>query len=601
MDQLIEGYRLSLQQRSVLRLLQRGLPCWTQAAIRFDGPIALDVVREALQRSLDRHEILRTRFPSLPGLPPVQSILPRAMAEIRLAPDTDPIDAVLHAEREAPFDIVEGPLARFVWVRSGADTRVLVVTCSALCADAASLRILAGEIGEHCTGTAAQADESVERFDYADYSEWQREQLERAGSRSTPDGPASGDLRALWAADASDPAAIDLPLEPIERLTHADAAATPSELLGTAWQVLQCRLWDIHESSPLTFVHGRIADELRALVGPMTGVAPVRCEVNPGLRWQELLALTRSAWPHAASSEPEGATDRVGAVVIDEVDARGVWRGSDLRVSIVDIWRSGVGEALRVCATQRAEGWRVTLTAPSGGWDTARLEALGERLVAVLASAAADPATPVRALGIGSARETAQLRAWNATPAATTDARLVAERMAGWPADRAAVIADGSTIAFGTLTARARQIARWLRRQGVGVESRVAVALGREPALLETLVGIWTAGAAAVVLEPSDPAAWQARQVAASGARWGIGHGAWPVGVTALDLDGRRDRGGGPDGAGVDGAGRGAGVCGVHVGDDGAAERGAGRAARACGSWWTRWSRGCMPINRSPV
>src|SRR5262245_60830044 len=64
----MQGYRLSPQQ-SHLWSLQRDAGNYTaQCAVMFEGELRPERLREALQRVIVRHEILRTRFQPHAGL-----------------------------------------------------------------------------------------------------------------------------------------------------------------------------------------------------------------------------------------------------------------------------------------------------------------------------------------------------------------------------------------------------------------------------------------------------------------------------------------------------------------------------------------------------
>ena len=71
----IEGYRLSPQQQHLWLLQQGGAAYLSQCAVRLAGKLNRELLREALYRVVNRHEILRTTFQRPPGIKlPVQAI-----------------------------------------------------------------------------------------------------------------------------------------------------------------------------------------------------------------------------------------------------------------------------------------------------------------------------------------------------------------------------------------------------------------------------------------------------------------------------------------------------------------------------------------------
>ncbi|MEU7650367.1 non-ribosomal peptide synthetase, partial [Streptomyces huasconensis] len=83
--------------------------------------------------------------------------------------------------------------------------------------------------------------------------------------------------------------------------------------------------------------------------------------------------------------------------------------------------------------------------------------------------------------------------------------QLFAEQAARTP-DAIAVQADGRTLTYAQVEARANQVARWLIGQGVGPERFVAVQLPRSVDLIVTLLAVAKSGGAYVPIDPEYPA-----------------------------------------------------------------------------------------------
>ncbi|HEY6320624.1 MAG TPA: amino acid adenylation domain-containing protein, partial [Thermoanaerobaculia bacterium] len=150
-----------------------------------------------------------------------------------------------------------------------------------------------------------------------------------------------------------------------------------------------------------------------------------------------------------------------------------------------------------------------------------QVAAFGELLTRVLATMTADPAAPHDALSPLTGPERHQLLVeWNDTatappagaPSAVRRLSAAAERvheLFEWQAARrpsaTAVMGQGVTLRYGELEARANQLARHLRRLGVGPEVRVGLCVERSPAMVVALLGILKAGGAYVPLDPDLP------------------------------------------------------------------------------------------------
>ena len=153
-------------------------------AVRVDIRGALD--RDVLQRSLDavlaRHEVLRTTFRSVDGLP--QAVLapkPFEMPFEHVSTEAELVEAALH-EARVPFDICTGPLLRARLFGLEDQRHVLVVTMHHIVTDGWSFRVLLRDLGH--IYRALQHGEPIPLAElpiqYADYAQWQREQLSNA-------------------------------------------------------------------------------------------------------------------------------------------------------------------------------------------------------------------------------------------------------------------------------------------------------------------------------------------------------------------------------------------------------------------------------------
>lgn len=99
------------------------------------------------------------------------------------------------------------------------------------------------------------------------------------------------------------------------------------------------------------------------------------------------------------------------------------------------------------------------------------------------------------------------LREWNRTRADFPDAcahRLFEEQVARTPFATAVVFGDWH-LTYREVNERANQVARLLRRRGVGPDSLIAVSLHRTPWMVIGLLGVWKAGAAYVPMDPTYP------------------------------------------------------------------------------------------------
>ncbi|MPZ39502.1 MAG: amino acid adenylation domain-containing protein [Rhizobiales bacterium] len=156
-------------------------------------------------------------------------------------------------------------------------------------------------------------------------------------------------------------------------------------------------------------------------------------------------------------------------------------------------------------------------------FDDETVRRLGARLQALLERMAADSEAFVGALSQLDATEMQQMLAWSGTPStAHGDERDVVtqiERQAAARPDAVALVCADETVCYRVLNARANRLACWLRRQGVGPDVMVGLAVERSPAMVVALLAILKAGGAYVPLDPDYPATRLTHMLRDSGAR----------------------------------------------------------------------------------
>ena len=100
------------------------------------------------------------------------------------------------------------------------------------------------------------------------------------------------------------------------------------------------------------------------------------------------------------------------------------------------------------------------------------------------------------------------LTEWNATETAYPQDRCIHELFEEQAARRpeaTAVVCETAAVSYGTLNARANQLAHYLRRLGVGPDVRVAMCVERGVEMVVGLLAVLKAGGAYIPLDPSYP------------------------------------------------------------------------------------------------
>jgi len=497
-EDAVQGFRLSTQQRHLWMLDQAASVYRAQMAVRITGHIDCELLHRVVNALADRHEIFRTTFHRLPGMnDPLQVVadhLPPGWQVVDFCGDPpETIKAKLEAfvlqDRRRPFDVANGPMLRFSLLLTCDQEATLVVCAHPLCADAGTLRNILCEIAAgYEDGFGAVAPETV--VQYVQFSEWQNEQaLPRADVPVAPRSGAAGFRPELVSRVLSPSLGHGLTRFAVSRGVSEDA------VLAGCWAAV---LRNVTGQAKVTVGWSkdcRAHDELREAMGPFAVTLPVRF-VFPGP------ATTSDLARQFRVAEPEIPASLGRSTATASSECRFHFASHDLR----DEHTSGdvvfSGAAVFVCddhsvqklhCSRSREGLTLELH-----YDATIDSATGARqrlaeVHALLESVAAD-----------SERLEPNIEARGFPPGACVHHLI--EAAADAIPDAVAVVDGDHHLTRDQLDRRANQLARLLRRRGIGEEAVVGVYLKRSSELVVTLLAVLKAGAAFLPLDQSLPA-----------------------------------------------------------------------------------------------
>ncbi|WP_061295929.1 non-ribosomal peptide synthetase [Herbidospora cretacea] len=364
-----------------------------------------NALEAALQRAVDRHEALRTRFPDADGRPVavVEERFPLPLERLTAASEEE-ARALLSARVNAPFDLAAAPPVRAALVRVAGE-HVLCVVFHGIVADEWSIDVLAQDLAEDREPPAVQ---------HGDVVAWQRGR-EAAGL--------GADALARWRdrlaglpvlnlpADRPRPAVAsrrgavvrtELPIPPLETLAQSQGTTLFTVLLA-AYQAVLSAETGLHDFAVGAPTAGRGRVELEPVFGRLGNVLVLRADLSGDPTFAGLLARAR-ATVLAAMADEEVPVERLLA----ELDL-----GRDLGQSplfqtmlTLDDRPEGVFPLDHVPARHdlAVEAWRsgdaltLDLTYDAALFDAARVEALAARLTGLLTAVAATPDRPLSEL-----------------------------------------------------------------------------------------------------------------------------------------------------------------------------------------------------------
>ena len=284
----------------------------------FTAPVAVDAFENALNQIIRRHEVLRTRF-VFDGTAPYQEIhpfVPEALAVIDLtglrnAERETVVSRLASHEAAHRFNLAQGPLVRFQYVRLRSDRHVLLANIHHIVTDGWSMGLLRRELAAFYEGYRVGEPRPLPELpiQYADFAHWQQQWLRGDALEAQMaywrqrlgDGPPVLDMptdRPRPALQTTNGAHYDVALSP--ELSHRlkDQAkangATPFMFLLAAYQILLARYSGQRDISVGIPSSGRHYLETEKLIGFFVNTLVLRGVLSGDPRFIDHLTQVRN-------------------------------------------------------------------------------------------------------------------------------------------------------------------------------------------------------------------------------------------------------------------------------------------------------------------
>ncbi|WKG06382.1 non-ribosomal peptide synthetase [Mycolicibacterium sp. HK-90] len=546
--------------------LQGPSPVYNLAAgLRLTGLLDVDALGVAVADLLERHESLRTVFPTVDGTPH-QVIVPADQTGLTWEvvdaagwPASRLQEAVESAARHG-FDLAAEIPFRAEVFRLGDDEHVLVVVVHHIAADGWSITPLVADLAVAYAARRAGHAPGWEPLavQYADYTLWQRAEL---GDLEDSDSRISQQLEFWTAALAGMPECLALPTDrpyPLVADQRGDRVDVdwPADLQqqvarlardhnATKFMVIQAALLTLlsklSSSSDVAVgfpIAGRRDPALDDLVGFFVNTLVLRVELAGDPTVTEVLAQVRAnslgAFEHQdvpfevlverlnptrslthhplvqvmmAWQNLPGQTGASGEV-LELADLQASPLPLDTHTARMDL---SFSLAERWTETGDAAGISGTVEFRTDVFDTATVEALIARLHRVLDAMAADPTRRLSAIEVLDPEEQRRLDTVGNRAALTSSAPKPDTILAVFDAQVArdpgavAVSFAGSHITYGDLDRAANRLAHLLVERGVGPGQRVALLFSRSVEAIVAIFAVLKSGAAYVPIDPAVP------------------------------------------------------------------------------------------------
>jgi amino acid adenylation domain-containing protein len=513
--------------------------------LRIKGPLNVEALERSLQEIVRRHETLRTRFAVVNGEPHQIIELEVTIQMPVISLTSLPIDREAEARRRAreeagkPFDLARGPLLRASLLRLGELDHVLLLTMHHIISDGWSMGVLVREASVLYPAFSAGRPSPLPELpiQYADFSEWHRERLQ-------------GDLLeqqlAYWRKQLEGLTPLELPTdyprpavmgqngasvrvsfsaelkERLQELNEQQDVTLFMTLLA-AFQVLLYRYTgqkDIVVGSP---VAGRTRTATEGLIGFFVNTLVLRTKLSHNWSFIELLRhlreTTLGAYAHqdvpfeklVGELQPERDLTHTPLFQVMFALQNAPVTELQLGATKLEPFDFEVGTAkfdLMLTLNEGRSAMHGLLEYNADLFNVSTTKRMAGHFETLLSSIVSDPGQRIADLPLLMQSERQQLLVeWNRTRVECPSGCIhewFAEQARKMP-KALAVRYQGQQLIYQELDRRANQLARYLRKLGIGPETLVGICVERSLEMVVGLLGVLKAGGAYVPMDPNYP------------------------------------------------------------------------------------------------
>lgn len=549
-----ESSPLSYNQQGlwVLNQLMPGTSLYhTPTAVRLTGTLDVAALKNALDFMVARHDALRTIFTNVDGTP-AQSIISDSSLEMPLMDLSDLAEEdreaeslrVLQHETQRLFDLAQGPLIRSILLRLHEREHILLVTMHHIVTDGWSIGIFHRELSAlyeaFLTGKSSPLAELPIR--YTDFAHWQRQWFK---------GEVYESQLSYWKKQfATLPPVLELPTDHPRPNVQAYRAfrgahhticlskelttllkqfsqkkgVTLFMTLLAAYEVLLHRYTGEEDMVIGTPIAGRTMPETESLIGLFINTLALRSNLSGDPSFVELLDRVKETALGAYAHQDLPFERLVKELQPERTLAHSplfqvmfVLQSEDippLQLPGLTASHFRVGHVmanfdLTLDIVERDGQLACLFESNADLFEAETVERMMGHFQTLLEGIVANPEQRIGELSLLNESERRRLLVeWNDTrtdyPAHRCIQELFEREVESTP-DAAALICEDRQLTYRELNLRANQLAHYLRKCGVGPDTRVGVCVERTPEMIIVLLGILKAGGAYVPLDPAYP------------------------------------------------------------------------------------------------
>ncbi len=525
-------------------------------AIRLTGQLDLAALERSLNEIVRRHESLRTTFAAVGGRP-TQVIAP----EFKLAMPIIDMRGLPKPEREAealrrateetqrPFDLARGPLLRAQLLQLGEQEYVALLTLHHIVSDGWSMGVIIREIAAlYSVFSEARSPEGDTRpsplpglpIQYADFARWQREWLQGETlqahlaywKQQLADSPPMLELptdRSRPAIQTSNGSHLSFTLpcalaQSLKQLSRQEGVTLFMTLLA-GFQTLLYRYTGQEIVNVGTPIANRNRAEIENLIGFFVNTLVMRGNLSGEPSFRDVLVRVREAALGAYAHQDLPFEMLVEALhperdlshaplfqvmfVLDN-EPRQVLELPGLMLSPVEAESGTARFDITLSMAEEPDGLNATIEYNTDLFNADTIVRMAGHFQTLLEGIVADPDRHITTLPLLTEAERRQMLVeWNNTATDFPREACIHELFEQQVEQRPyalAVTYEGEQLTYLDLNRRANQVARYLRKLGVGPDVLVGICTERSLEMVVGILGILKAGSAYLPLDPTYPA-----------------------------------------------------------------------------------------------
>ena len=545
------SFPLSYSQERLwfLDQLYPGSPLYNiPTAVRLKGTLNYEALTNSVNKIIERHESLRTRF-ILAGETPMQSVSAQLKIDIPLIdlsdlPEDEKQDEVTrrsNAEAQKPFNLSSGPLIRLTLLKTAPQEHVLLLTMHHIISDGWSVGVFIREVGLFYNAeiSGQQASLPPLPIQYPDYAVWQKKRL-------------SGEIfekqMAYWREMLGDnPPALELPtdrphssvksqrgkhlkftveqdiLKSLKNISARHGATLFMTMLAT-FKTMLYRYSGQDDICVGTPIANRDKIETRGLIGFFINTLAIRSDLSGSPTFNELLERVKSVTLGALSHQdipfeklveelqPERDMTHTPffqtLFTFQNIPKQAI-EIPDLAMEQVEQDIGAVKFDLTININENPDGLNIIIGFNEELFDTSTIERFITHFKTLLQGIAQNPERSIDRYSLLSEAEERQIVLdYNQTafeyPKELCAHQLFETQVQKTPQARAVEFLEQS-LTYEQLNQQANRLAHFLRKRGVGPEQYVAICMNRSIEMLIAVLAVNKAGGAYVPIDPDHP------------------------------------------------------------------------------------------------